>query len=270
MRIFVSSYQVNPMVTIKSPKEIDTMRAGGKLLAEILHKLALAVEPGITTQALNQLAHALCLAQRVTPTFLGYQGFPAALCVSLNDEVVHGVPSSHRRLQAGDLVGLDMGIVFQGLNVDAAITVPVLAKQSRVDWEKANPQAAQLLAVTQAALAAGVSQAKSGKTVGQISSLIQKTVEDAGFNVVRDLVGHGIGRRLHEDPQIPNYGNAKDGIVLRTGMTLAIEPMVVVGRWQLKTDVDQWTQRTADGSLAAHFEHTVAVADNGPEILTLL
>lgn len=264
------------------------MAEGGKILAEILKKLSEAVRPGITTQDLEKLAREFTKEAQVKPAFLGYGGYPAALCTSVNDEVVHCEPSS-RELREGEVVSLDMGIVYKGFNLDAALTIPVLAPVENVpmlpdwispssklspagiafeQWTRLNPKLHKLLEVTKEALNAGIKEAKVGNRVGHISYAIQKVVESRGFSVVRELVGHGIGRELHEEPQIPNFGKKFDGIELQAGMVLAIEPMVTTGDWRVKKDPRGFAYRTADGSYAAHFEHTVAVIKDGPLILT--
>jgi len=257
------------MIVIKTPEEIEIMREGGKILAEILKELSQAVAPGVVTRDLDRLARELVLRHKVKPAFLGYNGFPAALCVSVNDEVVHGAPSK-RLLKEGDIVGLDMGIVHKGFNTDAAITVPVLGDLGYDGWAKTNPKAAKLVETAKRALNAGIKKSKIGNHVGAISREIQKIVEDAGFSVVRDLAGHGIGRRLHEDPSVPNFGKTNDGPMLVEGMVIAIEPMITADGWRLKLAPDRITYLTQDGSLSAHFEHTVAITKEGAKILTLL
>lgn len=246
------------------------MKDGGKILAEILKKLSEAVKPGITTQNLDRLARELVLFYKVKPAFLDYGGYPAVVCTSVNDEVVHCVPSEHQ-LKEGEIISLDMGIIYQGFNADAAVTVPVLAPgQNHMQWVASYPKLSKLLEVTREAINAGTKQAKVGNRVGKIGHAIQTVVERNGFNVVRDLVGHGIGRKLHEEPQIPNYGPANAGPELVEGMVIAIEPMVVAGNWRLVKGKDGFSYNTADGSPAAHFEHTVAITKNGPQILTTL
>ena len=266
------------------------MKEGGKILAEILKKLSEAVRSGITTQDLEVLARELTKKAQVKPAFLGYGGYPAALCTSVNDEVVHCEPSG-RELKEGDLVSLDMGIVYKEFNLDSAVTVPVISPIENApvlsepddisgqhlpmglnykQWARMNPKLHKLLVATKEALAAGVKEAKIGNRVGHISHAIQRVVESYGFSVVRELVGHGTGRELHEEPQIPNFGKKTDGIVLQEGMVLAIEPMVTTGDWRVKKDPRGFAYRTVDGSYAAHFEHTVAITHNGSWILTLI
>jgi len=257
------------MIPIKTADEIEIMAEGGKILAEILKDLSAAIGPGIATKEIDKLARELCLSNGVKPAFLDYGGFPAAVCVSVNDEVVHGVPSD-RVLKENDLVSLDMGISHMGFMADAAVTVPVLGGQSYRQWAKANPEANKLLEVTKEALAVGMKYAKPGKKIGELAHAIQKVVEKNNFSVVRELVGHGIGRQLHEEPVVPNYGEDEDGPVLAEGMVIAIEPMVTTGDWRVIKGRDGFSYKTADGSLAAHFEHTVVVTKRDPMILTKL
>ena len=256
------------MITIKTSEEIKIMAEGGKILAQIIQKLAQAVRPGIATRKLDKLARELVSYYRVEPAFLGYGGFPATVCISVNDEVVHGVPSS-RILNEGDIVGLDMGIIYEGLNVDSAVTLPALADLTYKDWTRANPREAKLIEVTKTALEIGISQARVGNHVGAIGHAVQKFVEGQGFSVVRDLVGHGIGRKLHEEPAVPNFGRPTDGPELVEGMVIAIEPMVTEGDWRVKKGSNGFVFVTADGSWAAHFEHTILVTRKNPEILSI-
>jgi len=214
----------------------------------------------VTTRELDQIAEGVTQKRGARPAFKGYRGYPHSLCASVNEEVVHGMPSG-RVLKEGDIVGLDFGVLYQGFYGDAAITLPV----GRVSEE-----AARLIRVTEESLYAAIDQASSGNRLGDISAAVQETAESAGFSVVRDFVGHGIGRNMHEDPQIPNFGKKGRGIELRTGMILAIEPMVNAGRYGVKILPDGWTVITADGSLSAHFEHSVAITENGPDILSRL
>ncbi len=242
------------------------MREGGKILAEILKQLAAAVKPGIPTLDLEKLARELVSFYKVKPSFLDYQGFPAALCISVNDQVVHGVPSVTRILKEGDIISLDMGVLYEGFNTDSAITVPVIGGLTRDQWAKDNPKLNKLIETTKAALNAGIKQAKVGNRLGKISNTIQNIAEKEGFGVIREMVGHGIGRHLHEEPQIPNYGHPDDGPALEEGMVLAIEPMISAGGWHLVQD--GLAYKTRDGSYASHFEHTIAVTKKGPEVLT--
>jgi methionyl aminopeptidase len=226
----------------------------------VLDEVALAAVPGVTTAELDALARARTRERGAEPAFLGYHGFPASLCVSVNDEVVHGIPSAGRVLAEGDVVGLDFGAVLDGWYGDAARTVAVGA---------VGAEAARLLAAGEAALSRGIAQARPGGTTGDIGAAVQEYVEARGYSVVRDFVGHGIGRLLHEPPHLPNYGQRGRGEPLRPGMVLAIEPMVNAGRPEVEQLDDGWTAVTADGSLSVHFEDTVAITENGPEILTL-
>ena len=248
------------MVILKQPDEIDKARASSRIVAEVLSVLREKVKPGVTTRELDQIAEGVTEKRGARPAFKGYRGYPHSLCASVNEEVVHGMPSS-RILKEGDIIGLDFGVLYHGFYGDAAITLPV----GRVSEE-----AVRLMRVTEESLCAAIDQAASGNRLGDISAAVQKTAESAGFSVVRDFVGHGIGRNMHEDPQIPNFGKKGRGIELRTGMILAIEPMVNAGRYGVKILPDGWTVITADGSLSAHFEHSVAITDNGPEILSSL
>jgi methionyl aminopeptidase len=261
------------MINLKTPEEIQIMREGGRILAEILDKLAKEVKPGIATQDLDKLARELILfyakesGKPVKAAFLGYDGFPAALCVSINEEVVHGVPSK-RILKEGEVVSLDMGIVYKGLYLDSAITLPVLGETDYKLWAKLNPRLHRLLDVTKESLNAGINEAKVGNRLGKVSHAVQAVVERSGFGVIRDLVGHGIGRKLHEEPQVPNYGSENEGVRLEEGMVVAIEPMVSVGDWRVKRAGNSFTYVTYDASFAAHFEHTVAITKSGPLVLT--
>jgi methionyl aminopeptidase len=247
------------MINIRTPQEIEIMRQNNRLVAHVLQKLKEAIKPDITTVELDQLAERAIREAGATPAFKGYRGYPASLCVSINEEVVHGIPGP-RRLQEGEIVSLDVGVYRDGYYGDAAITVPV---------GKVSQQAARLLEVTQQALAKGIEQATHGNRLLDISHAIQSWVESRGFSVVRDFVGHGIGRELHEDPQVPNFGPPHHGPRLRPGMVLAIEPMINVGTWEVKILEDGWTVVTADKSLSAHFEHTIAISDGKPDILSL-
>ena len=256
------------MVNIKTEKEIQTMKEGGKILGEILKKLEEAVKPGMTTNNLEELTHELVLSYGVKSSFLGFEEYPNMLCTSLNDEVVHGLPSD-RVLKEGDLLKIDMGVLHKGFHTDSATTVLVGQKDEVIHITTLNVVNQKLLiSVTKEALEIGISKAKIGNTLGDIGSAIQKHVEDRGFNVVRDLVGHGIGRELHEPPQVLNYGKAGTGEKLIAGMVIAIEPIVVTGKWGIKNGKDGYAFVTKDGGLAAHFEHTIAITEKGPEILT--
>jgi len=246
------------MVILKQPDEIVKARAGNRIVAEALSLLCEKIRPGITTRELDRIAEGVAEKRGAKPAFKGYRGYPYALCTSVNEEVVHGMPSE-RILQDGDIVGLDFGIYYQGFYGDSAITLPV---------GRASDEAIRLLRVPEESLYAGIREACPGNRLGDISAAVQGTVEKAGFSVVRDFVGHGIGKSLHEDPQIPNFGKKGRGIELKKGMILAIEPMVNAGTYKVKVLSDGWTVITQDGSLSAHFEHSVAITDNGPEILS--
>lgn len=246
------------MISVKNQEEIKAMREGGRILAGILKELEKKVAPGVVTQDLNILSEKLILKNGAQPSFKGYNGFPAALCVSVNDEIVHGVPSK-RELKEGDIVGLDLGILYKGFHTDMAVTVPVGA---------ISPEAGRLIRVTKKSLKRAIARAKAGKTIGDLGHAVQNYVEGQGFNVVRDLCGHGVGRRLHEDPEIPNFGQRHKGPKLKEGMVLAIEPMVTAGDWKIKLSADGFGFKTKDGSLSAHFEHTLLVTRTGGEVLT--
>ncbi len=248
------------MIPIKSASELDAMRRVNQMTARVRDALADAVKPGVTTLQIGNLAQKMIREAGGVSAFYGYHGFPGQVCVSVNDEVVHGIPG-HRTIKEGDLVSIDTGISFGGFIGDTAIT----AVAGKIDDEKQ-----RLLDVTKAALTAGIAQAVEGNRVGDISHAIQTLVEKAGFSIVRDFVGHGIGRELHEDPQIPNFGKPKRGPKLKAGMTLSIEPMVNMGNKKVRVLDDKWTVVTKDGLPSAHFEHTVAVTKTAPEILTLV
>ncbi|MBN1255040.1 MAG: type I methionyl aminopeptidase [Deltaproteobacteria bacterium] len=247
------------MIHIKTPAEIEIMRQSNRVVANTLQKLRKAVKPGLTTKELDQIAEHSIRAAGAEPAFKGYRGYPASLCVSINEEVVHGIPDS-RKLREGEIVSMDLGAYLNGYYGDSAITVPV---------GKVSEEAQRLMEVTEQALAKGIEQARDGNRLLDISHAIQSWVEVHGLSVVREYVGHGIGRNLHEDPQIPNFGPPHHGPRLRPGMVLAIEPMINVGTWQVKVLDDDWTVVTADRSLSAHFEHTIAVTDGKADILSL-
>ncbi|MFC4765927.1 type I methionyl aminopeptidase [Effusibacillus consociatus] len=248
------------MIVSKSKTELDMMREAGRIVALTHQELAKAIRPGITTQELDQIAEEFIRKQGAVPSFKGYHGFPASICASVNEELVHGIPGS-RVLREGDIISIDIGVEKHGFHGDSAWTYPV---------GTISDEAVRLLRVTEESLFKGIEQTREGNRLSDIGHAIQTHVEAAGFSVVRDYVGHGIGRQMHEDPQIPNYGPPGRGPRLKVGMTLAIEPMVNIGTYHCKTLADNWTVVTADGSLAAHFEHTVAITENGPEILTRL
>jgi methionyl aminopeptidase len=247
------------MIHIRTSKEIEIMRQSNRLAAQVLQKLKEAITPGVTTRELDQLAERLIRAAGAAPAFKGYRGYPASLCVSVNEEVVHGIPGK-RRLKQGEIVSLDVGVFLNEYYGDAAITVPV---------GQVSQEAARLLEVTQQALAKGIEQARDGNRLLDISFAIQSWAESQGYSVVRDFVGHGIGRNLHEDPQVPNFGAPHAGPRLRTGMVLAIEPMINAGTWEVKVLDDGWTVVTADSGLSAHFEHTIALTEQEADILSL-
>ena len=244
---------------IKSAGELAVMRKAGRVVAVTLAALARQVRPGMTTLELDRLAEFTIRAQGATPSFKGYRGYPASVCVSVNEEVVHGIPGK-RVLREGEIVSLDVGAIFEGMQGDAALTVPVGQVSTRMQT---------LMRVTQVALAAGIQEARVGNRLGDISAAIQKVAEGAGFSVVREYGGHGVGRSMHEDPHIPNWGQAGTGILLKAGMTLALEPMVNAGKYQVRVKSDNWTVVTVDGQPSAHFEHTVAITEGEPEILTV-
>ncbi|MBI2834292.1 MAG: type I methionyl aminopeptidase [Acidobacteria bacterium] len=249
------------MIVCKSPAELERMRAANQLVARVLRDLGALVEPGVTTAALDAAAERMVREGGAVPAFKGYRGYPATLCASINDEVVHGIPSSKRALRDGDIVSLDMGVVLNGFYGDSAITVAV---------GRIAPTAATLLRVTEESLYCAIAQVRIGGRVSDIGHAVQSYVEPHGLSVVREFVGHGIGIQLHEEPQIPNYGPAGRGPRLLEGMVLAIEPMVTTGRPDVRVLDDGWTAVTRDGSLSAHFEHTVAVTSSGPMVLTAL
>lgn len=249
------------MIILKTQDEIEMMARASKLVAETLQALKREVRPGVATEELDRLAEEFIRARGGVPAFKGYRNYPKTLCASVNDEVVHGIPSK-RVLQEGDIVGLDLGAIVDGFYGDSAVTVPVGTIHSRT---------AELLRVTEQALYKGIEQAIIGNRLSDISHAIQRHAEAAGFSVVTDFVGHGIGRQLHEEPQIPNYGQPGQGPRLQVGMVLAIEPMINVGGSAVRVLEDQWTAVTRDGSLSAHFEHTIAIQASGPpRILTKL
>jgi methionyl aminopeptidase len=248
------------MIIIKSSREIEQLRKPSAIVAEVLQRLRKAVVPGVTTRELDQITEDVILARGALPAFKGYRGYPASLCASINEQVVHGIPNQ-RRLEQGDIVSLDVGASLNGYFGDAAITLPVGSVE---------PEAERLLKVTEQALTLGIEQARKGNRLFDISFAVQSWVESHGFSVVRDFVGHGIGKSLHEEPQIPNFGAPHQGPRLEEGMVFALEPMVNEGTYEVKILSDGWTVVTADRKRSAHFEHTIAVTDSDPEILTLL
>ena len=252
------------MTSVKTADEIAAMRTGGKMLATVLNVLKQQIVAGMTTKDLALIAKQELRTLGGQPTILGYGGFPDVICISVNDEVVHGIPRTEVTLKDGDIVGMDFCVSYQGMITDAAITVAV----GGVDSLPATTQ--KLLKVTEQSLYAGIDACHDGVRVGDISSAVEKILNTGGYGIVRDLVGHGVGHEMHEDPNIPNYGRPGAGPMLRSGMTIAIEPMATLGDYKVVTDSDKWTIRTRDGSLAAHFEHTVLITDTGAEILTQL
>ena len=248
-------------VTIKSAREIELMREAGRLLAEVHEELAAFIKPGISTKDIDKLGEKLIRDRGCTPNFLNYHGYPASVCVSVNDEVVHGIPTKHRILQEGDIVSLDAGLIYKGYHSDAARTHAV---------GNISKEAQQLIEVTRQSFFEGMKYAKAGNRLHDISNAIAAYAESFGYGVVKDLVGHGIGTALHEDPQIPNFRQNRRGMKLVAGMTLAIEPMINAGTWEVCWLDDEWTVVSEDGSLSAHYENTVLITDGEPEILTLL
>jgi methionyl aminopeptidase len=249
------------MIHLKSPQELAIMRDANRIVAEILAELAAHVAPGVTTMELNDLSETLANNHRVRPAFKGYRGFPCALCASVNEEVVHGIPSRSRVLRQGDVVSLDFGVIYRDFYGDAAVTVAV----GEVDGA-----AGALLRTAEEALYQGISQAVAGNHLSDIAHAVQSHVERRGYSVVREFTGHGIGRSLHEEPQVPNFGRPGMGVQLKAGMVLAIEPMVNQGESAIEILQDGWTAVTRDRRLSVHFEHSVAITENGPEILSRL
>ena len=245
-------------IIIKTTEELDAMRQAGRIVATILEILSKQIKPGMETRELDVIAAREVKRRGARASFKGYRGFPASLCVSVNDEIVHGIPGK-RVLCEGDIVSLDFGAIFMGFQGDGAVTVGV---------GKISSTAKQLLETTEGTLKAGISAAYAGARLGDISAAIQNYAESRGYSVVREYTGHGIGREMHEEPQIPNFGLSGSGPVLKKGMTLALEPMVNTGDWHTRVGNDHWTVLTADGSLSAHFEHTIVITDDEPEVLT--
>lgn len=246
-------------IELKSPADLERMRRAGRLAAQVLDAVGRAVAPGVTTKDLDRLAEKFIRDAGGVPTFLGYRGYTASICASINEEVVHGIPHPKRVLRDGDIVGIDVGATLGGFVGDTAATFPV----GRISAE-----AEKLLQSTRDSLDQGIAATRAGNRLGDISSAIQSVVESRGYSVVRDFVGHGIGRNMHEEPSVPNYGTAGTGLRLEVGLVVALEPMVNVGTWRVQVLKDGWTVVTEDNRLSAHFEHTVAITENGPEILT--
>jgi methionyl aminopeptidase len=247
------------VIVLKSSREIALMREAGQILVAAIRMCQDLVKPGVSTLEIDREVEALIRGRKAQPAFKGYRGFPATICASINEEVVHGIPAASRRLKDGDIVGLDFGAIVDGYYADAAVTLPV---------GEVSEAARRLIDVTREALDLAIAQVRPGRRLGDVSAAVQRHVERAGFGVVRSFVGHGIGRALHEDPQVPNYGEPGKGHLLRAGMVLAIEPMVTMGHWGVRVLNDRWTAVTEDGSLAAHFEDTVAVTEGEPDVLT--
>ena len=251
------------MIQLKSKRELDKMRVAGRHVAEVLKELARMAQPGVETRAIDQEARSQIRRRGLTSSFLGYgpggaPPFPAVICISVNEEIVHGIPGG-RKLRQGDLLKLDFGVIFEGFHGDSAVTLPV---------GPIPEEAEHLMETTRRSLYAGIEQMRAGRRLGDVGHAVQEAVEAEGLSVVRDFVGHGIGRQLHEPPQLPNFGRAGRGQRLKPGMVLAIEPMVNVGGYEIQLKSDGWTAVTADGSRSSHFEHTVAITESGPEILT--
>jgi len=247
------------VILLKSSRELEHMRAAGRILAEVKTLLQKLVRPGISTKEIDAEVEALILSRGATSAFKGYRGYPATVCASINQEVVHGIPSPKRKLKEGDIIGLDLGCIVEGYYGDCAVTIPVGAVPARVQ---------ELIDVTRESLDKAIVQCRVGNRIGDISHAVQMHCESHGFGVVRSFVGHGIGRALHEEPQVPNFGDAGRGPVLKAGMVLAIEPMVTMGSAEVRVLGDRWTAVTVDGSLAAHFEDTIAITEHGPDVLT--
>lgn len=248
------------MIVLKTNRELSLMREACRISAGALRVAGEAVQPGVTTEEIDRIAYEYIIKQGAKPNFLNYNGFPATACISINDEVIHGIPSKKRVIKEGDIVSIDLGAVLDGYNGDNAATFAA---------GKISPEAERLINTTRESLYKGIEAAVAGGRIGDISSAVQKYCEERGFSVVRDFVGHGIGAKLHEDPSVPNYGTPGRGVRLLPGMTLAIEPMINMGGYEVRQLSDGWTIKTKDGGLSAHFEHTVAITADGPKILTV-
>lgn len=248
------------MIVLKTKRELELMREACRISANALKEAGKAVQPGVSTQEIDDIVRKYIQEQGAKPSFLGYGGFPASACISVNDVVIHGIPSKKQILKSGDIVSVDVGAFIDGFHGDNAYTFAC------GDISK---EAQELLKATEESLYEGIKQAVAGKRVGDIGNAVQRYVEERSYSVVRDFVGHGVGAKLHEDPSVPNYGTAGRGVRLLPGMTIAIEPMIVAGKHNVKVLDDDWTTITVDGSLAAHFEHTVAITPNGPVIMTI-
>ena len=248
------------MIVLKTNRELSLMREACRISAGALRVAGEAVQPGVTTEEIDRIAYEYIIKQGAKPNFLNYNGFPATACISINDEVIHGIPSKKRVIKEGDIVSIDLGAVLDGYNGDNAATFAA---------GRISPEAERLINTTRESLYKGIEAAVAGGRIGDISSAVQKYCEERGFSVVRDFVGHGIGAKLHEDPSVPNYGTPGRGVRLLPGMTLAIEPMINMGGYEVRQLSDGWTIKTKDGGLSAHFEHTVAITADGPKILTI-
>ena len=248
------------MIIYKSPDEVDKMRKAGRIVAGTIQRVLASVRAGVTTADLDRVAEAYIVEAGAVPSFKGYKGFPASICVSIDNEIVHGIPSPKRVVKEGSVLSLDFGAIWEGFHGDSAVTVIV--------GEPPSSEVEKLVRVTEDALSAGIAQIRPGGRLSDISNAVQQVAEGAGFQVVREYVGHGIGRSMHEDPQIPNYGPPGRGPELKPGLVIAVEPMVNLGGWETRVLADDWTVVTADGSLSAHFEHTIAVTEDGHEVLT--
>lgn len=248
------------MITVKKPNEINKMRVAGRLTGEALAAAEEIICPGVTTAEINRVIHEFITSHDAVPSFLGYHGYPASACVSVNDVVVHGIPGGYV-LQEGDIVSVDVGVIKEGWQGDAARTFAV---------GKISPAAQQLIDVTRQCFFEGIKHARAGRRLGDLSHAIQAHAESYGYGVVREMVGHGIGRNMHEDPSVPNFGTAGTGVLLKSGYTIAVEPMINAGTYKIKFDPDGWTTRSVDGSLSAHYENTILIRDGEPEILTLI
>ncbi|MDO5417370.1 MAG: type I methionyl aminopeptidase [Lachnospiraceae bacterium] len=248
------------MVSIKSEREIELMREAGRILARVHEELEKALKPGMSTLEVDKLGERIIRGYGCIPSFKNYNGYPASICVSVNDEVVHGIPNKHHILREGDIVSLDAGVIYKGYHSDAARTHGI---------GEISPEARKLIDVTRQSFFEGIKFAKAGNHLNDISSAIQAYAESFGYGVVRDLVGHGIGSHLHEDPEVPNFSQKRKGILLRPGMTLAVEPMINAGRYDVAWMDDDWTVVTDDGSLSAHYENTILITEGEPEILSL-
>ncbi len=248
------------MIIFKSPEEIERMRKAGRITALTVERLMEAVRPGMATADLDALAEKSIRGEGAVPSFKGYRGFPATICTSVNHEVVHGIPSPKRLLIPGDVLKLDVGAIWEGYHGDSAVSLFIGGPPSE--------EAVKLVRVTEESLEAGIAQLRPGRRLSDVGHAVQQVAEGAGFSCVREYAGHGVGRALHEDPQVPNYGDPDRGPLIRPGLVVAIEPMVNVGTWRTKVLGDRWTVVTADGKLSAHFEHTIAVTEDGPEVLT--